>query len=82
MIVAFRTTFYDVETGDEVYSPKRSAIEYLKGQFVLDLFSTVPFDTIAFVFTGKRTKQLTLLSCLKIIRVTRLGRIIARLNVN
>ena len=26
MIVEFRTTFYDLSTGDEVYNPKRSAI--------------------------------------------------------
>ena len=31
MIVAFRTTFYDLVTGDEVFSPKRSAMVYFKG---------------------------------------------------
>lgn len=82
MIVAFRTTFYDLVTGDEVFSPKRSAIVYLKGQFTIDFFSTVPFDTLGFILAGKRTKQLALFSCLKLIRVTRLSRIIARLNVN
>ena len=82
MIVAFRTTFYDLVTGDEVYNPKRSAIVYLKGQFFIDFISTVPFDTLGYIFAGKRTKQLYLFSCLKLIRVTRLSRIIARLNVN
>ena len=56
MIVALRTTFYDLVTGDEVFSPKRSAMEYFKGQFTIDFFSTVPFDTLGYIFAGKRTK--------------------------
>jgi hypothetical protein len=56
MLVAFRTTFYDLVTGDEVYNPKRSAMVYFKGQFTIDFFSTVPFDTLGYIFAGKRNK--------------------------
>jgi hypothetical protein len=41
----------------------------------------VPVDTVAFIFTGTRNPQLMLFSLLKLVRVTRLSRIIARLNV-
>jgi len=56
MLVAFRTTFYDPITGEEIYSPKRSAILYLKGSFFIDFISTIPFDTIGLIIMGKRTK--------------------------
>ena len=41
----------------------------------------MPVDTVAFIFTGERNPQLMLFSLLKLVRVTRLSRIIARLNV-
>jgi hypothetical protein len=81
IIVAFRTTFYDKETGDEVYDPRRTAKIYLNSRFTIDLISTIPVDTIAFVFTGNRSPKLMLFSLLKLVRITRLSRIIARLNV-
>lgn len=81
IVVAFRTTFYDLETGDEVFDPKRTGKVYLKGRFTIDILSTVPFDNIALIFTDEKTPILQLFSLLKLVRVTRLGRIIARMNV-
>ena len=51
IIVNFRTTFYDIETGDEVFDSKRTGKMYLKGRFTVDLLSTIPFDNIALIFT-------------------------------
>ena len=51
IIVAFRTTYFDPETGDEVFAPKKIAGDYLKSRFSIDLLSTVPFDNIALIFT-------------------------------
>lgn len=79
--VAFRTTFYDVDTGDEVWNGKRSAMGYLKTRFPIDLISTIPIDNIMFVITNEKKPVFALFSLLKLVRVTRLGRIIARLNV-
>lgn len=81
IIVAFKTTFYDLETGDEIFNSKRSAEMYLKTRFPIDLASTIPIDTIAFIITSTKDPALSLFSLLKLVRVTRLGRIIARLNV-
>ena len=81
ILVAFRTTFYDLETGDEVFNSKRTGREYLKSRFPIDLISTIPVDNIVFLFTQTKTPTLQLFSLFKLVRVTRLGRIIARLNV-
>ena len=81
ILVAFRTTFYDPTTGDEVFDPKRIAKEYLLGRFIIDFLSTVPFDNIAFMITQTRSPKLQLFTLLKLFRVTRLSRIIERMNV-
>ena len=60
IIVAFRTTFYDIETGDEVFDPKRTAAIYLKGRFTIDILSTVPFDYFAMIFSQAPTQLLQL----------------------
>jgi len=81
IIVAFRTTFYDLETGDEIFDSKRTGKVYLKGRFAIDLLSTIPFDNLALLITRQKTPLLQLFSLLKLVRVTRLSRIIARTNV-
>jgi len=81
IVVAFRTTFYDMETGDEIFDPRKTGTAYIKDRFAIDLISTIPVDTMAFIFTGTKNPQLQLFSLLKLVRVTRLSRIIARLNV-
>ena len=43
--------------------------------------STVPFDNITYALTRQRISILPLFSLLKLIRITRLGRIIERMNV-
>lgn len=81
IVVNFRTTFYDSETGDEVYDVKRTSRMYLRGRFTVDLLSTIPFDTFALLFTASESPVLQLFSLLKLVRISRLGRIIERMNV-
>lgn len=82
IFVQFRTTFYHPITGDEVKELKVIKANYLRGRFLIDFLSTVPFDNILYVLTQKENAVFAMFSLLKIIRVTRLGRIIARLNVS
>lgn len=49
MIIVFRTTIIDKESGIEITRPKIIAINYLKGRFMIDFLSTVPLDSIAIV---------------------------------
>jgi len=44
MIVSFRTTVIDEKTGGEVKNLKFLAVQYIKGQFTIDLLATLPFD--------------------------------------
>lgn len=82
VFVQFRTTFYHPITGDEVRDLQVIKANYLKGRFVIDILSTIPFDNILYILTQKENAVFAMFSLLKIIRVTRLGRIIARLNVS
>ena len=81
IVVNFRTTFYDIQTGDEVFDSKRTCTAYLKGRFLIDILSTVPFDNIVSIFTTSSSTILQLFSLLKMVRISRLNRIIERLNV-
>ena len=47
ILITFRTTYYDQTSGDEVFEKKKIAKNYLRGRFLIDLLSTVPFDNIA-----------------------------------
>lgn len=82
IFISFRTTFYHPITGDEIMDLKIIRNNYFKGRFVMDFLSTIPFDNLMFLITGTENKVLAMLSLLKLFRVTRLSRIIARLNVS
>lgn len=58
IIVQFRTTYYDPHTGDEIVHKWKIAKRYLLGRFWIDLFSTIPIDNIALLFTGTKTAGL------------------------
>jgi hypothetical protein len=81
IFIHFRTSFYDMETGEENYKPRDIACHYLSGRFTIDLLSTIPVDNIAMIFTSSRPKYLQVFSLLKLIRITRLSRIIQEMNV-
>lgn len=42
-MLGFRTSFRD-NMGDEIFCPKLIATRYLKGEFVIDTLSTIPFE--------------------------------------
>ena len=81
IIVQFKTTYYDPLSGDEIFDKEIIKWNYLKGRFLIDILATVPFDNIVFLITKTRSAILPLFSLLKLIRVTRLGRIIEKMNV-
>ena len=43
VIINFRTTYLDTEKGTEVTDTHKIGIHYLKGQFLIDFASSVPF---------------------------------------
>ena len=81
IIVIFRTSYVNNMTGDEIYSPSLIAKNYLfSSRFVLDFLSSLPFDYFK-LGTGYVGDILSLITMLKIVRVTRINVIISNLNV-
>ena len=71
MGINFNTAFFDEREERIVEDRRRIALRYLKGWFVIDLLSTVPFDRIFALFGGGAG-----LRSLKLIRVLRLVRLL------
>mmetsp|Transcript_26915 Transcript_26915/g.41030 ORF Transcript_26915/g.41030 Transcript_26915/m.41030 type:complete len:148 (-) Transcript_26915:1745-2188(-) len=82
ILLQFRTTFYHPLTGDEIKDLSVIRKNYLRGRFTIDFLSTVPFDKVFGVTPLGESVYLRLLALLKLFRVTRLSRIIARLNIS
>lgn len=55
MIITFRTCYID-DFGREVNTPFEIAINYLKGEFWIDLFATLPLDVIIISFLDQSKK--------------------------
>ena len=81
IIVQFKTTYYDSMSGDEIFDKEMIKWNYLQGRFFIDILATVPLENIGMIFTEEKSTILPLFSLLKLIRVTRLGRIIEKMNV-
>ena len=82
IFLTFRKTYTDPFTGDEIFDLVKIRDNYFKGNFWIDFFSTVPFEKVAKLFVGLDSdlKKFTVISCLKLIRILRLGRLINYLN--
>ena len=86
IIVNFRSTHLNPKSGMEIIIPKEIAFQYLKFRFWIDFLAAVPFDTIGnFVMVDLLHQEeitfLGIFGILKLVRVLRLGRIIAYLKV-
>lgn len=80
IILNFRTTYVN-QIGEEEKLPYNIAINYLKFRFWIDIISTIPFeDLVAFLpetsANSSLKNQVVLISCLKLFRILRLGKLI------
>ena len=57
------------------------AINYLKSRFWIDLFATIPFDTIVELILSQSSNELQTFGILKLIRIARLNKIVTYMNV-
>lgn len=73
MIFSFRTAFFAPD-GDLVMNPGDIAVRYLKGNFIIDLVSTVPLDLVMLA-TGGGADILRLTRLLRSLRLLRLARL-------
>ena len=81
IFVVFRTTYVDIYSGEEVLDGYKIVMKYLSGRFWIDLLATIPFDTFGELIISGNTSFLQIFGILKLIRITRLSKIIAYLNV-
>ena len=85
IIISLRTTFQNPYTGDEVYDGCDIAQNYFFGRFWIDLLSTLPFEklvTIHPTIDSTQAENYKIVSCLKLFRILRLGRLINYLNTS
>nr|XP_058903242.1 potassium voltage-gated channel subfamily H member 6 isoform X2 [Kogia breviceps] len=77
IVINFRTTY--VNANDEVVShPRRIAVHYFKGWFLIDMVAAIPFDLLIF-HTGS-DETTTLIGLLKTARLLRLVRVARKLD--
>ena len=84
IVISFRTTYQDPYTGDEIYDSKKISKNYIMGRFWVDLFSTIPFELFIHVLPGNisASENFKIVSCLKLVRILRLGKLINFLNTS
>ncbi|RWS11147.1 potassium voltage-gated channel subfamily H member 7-like protein, partial [Dinothrombium tinctorium] len=80
IIINFRTTY--ISGTDEVVSaPKKIAIHYLRGWFIIDVVAAIPFDVIFLIHgTGSDDTTTTLTGLLKTARLLRLVRVARKID--
>ena len=72
--VGMRTTYLDPSSGDEEWDPKLIAKRYMfGGRFLIDFLSSIPMDLFG---SGESAEFLSAFGMLKLVRITRIGRII------
>ncbi|XP_008844826.1 potassium voltage-gated channel subfamily H member 6 isoform X2 [Nannospalax galili] len=77
IVINFRTTY--VNTNDEVVShPRRIAVHYFKGWFLIDMVAAIPFDLL--IFRSGSDETTTLIGLLKTARLLRLVRVARKLD--
>ena len=84
ILLNFRTSYINQMTGDEIKNPVEIAKNYVLGyRFAIDLAATIPFDLLVIDIIQVQTNSTTLqlFGLLKLIRILRLGKIIATMRI-
>lgn len=77
IFVTFNTSYSDTDSMKEIYDRKKVAVNYLKGWFIIDLLSIVPFDKIINLQNATAIAKFARIGRLyKIIRMTRLAKLL------
>ena len=82
ILISFRTSFFNQNTGEEVLAPKQIAVNYLSSfRFQVDLISAIPFDLILLWFIDAETAhRFKITSLIKLLRVFRISAMITYMN--
>ncbi|KAL2477546.1 Potassium channel AKT2/3 [Forsythia ovata] len=74
IVLTFFVAYIDPRTQLLVLDPRKIATRYLSTWFLMDVASTIPFDTVSFLFTGKHQAGVSY-SVLGMLRFWRLRRV-------
>ena len=75
MFVNFFLGYFDEEENCMVWDNKRIVKKYLKGWFLIDLVSILPFDTLGLALNSPEFNQLKILRVIRLLRLIKLMRI-------
>ena len=75
LIQQFMTPFYNAENGGWVINHRRIANNYLRGWFVIDLISILPFSLLGRLMQSDDLEQLKVLRVVRLLRLAKLLRI-------
>lgn len=81
IVLTFFVAYIDGRTHLLVRDPKKIAVRYLSTWFLMDMASTIPFEALAYFFTGKHRVALSysVLGLLRFWRLRRLNQLFTRL---
>ena len=79
IVLGFRTTFFDA-IGTEIRDPKQIASNYLRGMFIVDLLSSIPYRYVALIIPF--ISSISFLKILKIARIARFTPFVEKLEMN
>lgn len=75
MGVNFFLGYYDENEATMIWDHKRIINKYLKGWFIIDLVSILPFDTVALALDSPELSNLKILRVIRLLRLIKLARI-------
>lgn len=76
IIVAFNTRYID-GTGETITDRKKIARRYMKGDFIIDFISSIPFKILGLLFDF--FNQISILKILKVVRIRRITKLVLKL---
>ena len=82
VILTFRTTFLDTDKGFDETDTHKIALHYLRGSFLIDFASSVPFASFVPESQAQIGSILNLLGLLKLLRISRLSQAIMSSNID
>ncbi|GMH45970.1 hypothetical protein BSKO_13934 [Bryopsis sp. KO-2023] len=76
LILSFFVAYQDTKTGLWVYDQPRIALHFLKGWFVVDILSVLPFDMIGLMDSWGHMWKLKMVRFIRLVRMTKLLRVL------
>ncbi|OQR84602.1 voltage-gated ion channel superfamily [Achlya hypogyna] len=76
MVLRFFLVFFDDQTHMWITDAKLIVLHYLKGWFIVDLFSIIPFDIVGLVMTSPTLGRMRFLRILRLFRLMKIVRVV------